>query len=503
MRTKIIILLILALFISSCGGGGPDYKDVNYHVGKQGLVMELVENAPPETLYEENRFEVAVFVENLGATDVEYGLLSVDYGDYYVQSLLPENYGDKLLIDMAGKSIVWPEGEKNYFRITALQAKPVQGNFEKHETTVTVDLCYPYQTVLAEQVCIQSLTLDQRRVKVCEVEDIKGGSGQGAPLVIEEVEVRMVPAGYIEEDIFVREGPLDPESDDPGGDVREQHDIESIPVVRPEFTLHINNEGGGYLLSPPGDPSQVCLNPDLEHFNEINVSGEVANKTLTCNPTAARLEEGKAEVTCYLDTPLPVHSNYQTTARFVLDYTYKTNIAQDIEIRRMSGGFEPVIGDIESRECREYSGSEDMCIYYRTDKGCAYCRKDGACSAGDCSQCGEYTKYEPTSGYCVEDKCPNNRLPIVSVTQPSDNSKLLLICSDGDNIDRREECGCDDYIEYTFANSVSNCNNYDKSRARWSDPNYEYEIRKNDNYDGICVRVTDNAGAQDSRYFTY
>ena len=91
-RKSITVMLILLLFLlsfilSSCSGGSPRIKDVNYFQGIQGVEIEFLDESPPSELYEDTPFNINVILENRGAFDLaedKYAFLSLSFDPFYI-----------------------------------------------------------------------------------------------------------------------------------------------------------------------------------------------------------------------------------------------------------------------------------------------------------------------------------------------------------------------------------------------------------------------------------
>jgi len=104
------------------------------HTGTQGVVMNFVDGAPPSEVFEKNRFEIAMEVENKGASNAEgvyvFGVpidvISVDKG-----------VSDSFKLD--GKSPFAPVGERTRFALLATAGELLE---ERFPATITANICY-------------------------------------------------------------------------------------------------------------------------------------------------------------------------------------------------------------------------------------------------------------------------------------------------------------------------------------------------------------------------
>ena len=83
-RVSLLVLMIFLLFItiSGCdtGSTSAEYVDRDYHKGTNGLEMKFLKNAPPSKIYEGDKLDIIVELENKGAwptSDIFKGKLYV------------------------------------------------------------------------------------------------------------------------------------------------------------------------------------------------------------------------------------------------------------------------------------------------------------------------------------------------------------------------------------------------------------------------------------------
>jgi hypothetical protein len=374
MDLKIKILLVLSLFlVAGCTGGnnvGP--LSQNYFEGYDGLEIEFIESKNPLTVYERTPIPLSILVSNDGALDIginNSGKLSFTYDDFY----LGYNEEDPLfneVIMLHGKSYFYPEGEKSIVILPSFQSKVVKGPREEPETTLYVNLCYPYKTLLLEEVCIDmtSVTHDARE-QVCAFEDLSF-SDQGAPLAITSIEVEMQPIGQ---------------------------------GVRPVFVVHVENKGSGALLSPvPEDKiHEACDVQYLQRANwsTVKVSAILSNDTLTCYPETMKLIGGKGFTRCM--STIPQYSaalNYYSPLRVQLDYVYTTSISKDIKIERT------INYDLESLPLGE-------CNYWEVKIGGVCIDKCSFCSSNPTNQeCLNLNVPQKASCSCTPEECIINQM---------------------------------------------------------------------------------------------
>ena len=169
MNKKIILglLLITILVLTSCTTGVLRSKyrygdNPDYFVGFEGVELLFVEQAPPDTIFEDSPFDFQAEIYNRGAYDVVSTSVSskkID-GEFVVDSadMLPvsisgvggEIYTYKDDIQLFGRSYYYPEGERDYFALDRYSARKIIGNFERNTAELFITLCYPYRTYFSD-----------------------------------------------------------------------------------------------------------------------------------------------------------------------------------------------------------------------------------------------------------------------------------------------------------------------------------------------------------------
>ncbi len=357
-KTTIIILLVSLLVLSSCGVGSRVYngpQTTNYFTGTQGLTVEFLDQAPPDELFETSEFDVQLYVHNKGAfslnppyvavVDLTYDTSKVTNLEEYQltqsisdeeQSILDTIFGvttDETNSEsiattqgffIEGKNINWMDGEQKYISLARFEADEIFGKFQKNTVSFIAQLCYPYQTKFATEVCIDTDTEGtSQREEVCENKDTKH-SGQGAPIAITAVESQMIPRGV---------------------------------YVQPQFTIHIEQKGNGVAsyrdLTAESYNADSCENIPQDDINKLYVRAQLGGDELNCLPNDVILKGGKAKILCQLtqDKILGVSSNYFTTLQVDVGYIYSDSFRKDIIVHKSDGTFFEDSQDQEIEEC--------------------------------------------------------------------------------------------------------------------------------------------------------
>ncbi|MBN1793123.1 hypothetical protein JW826_05560 [Candidatus Woesearchaeota archaeon] len=436
-RELSVIMIALAaalLLLSGCGDGSyaPKFKDVNYYKGSDGLVMDFMNEQSLDEVYEGSSFAMSLFIENRGAHSIvgnDQAILTLGYDPFYV-SASKEGAKENMLfgassvvikgLNLVGKSRYYPTGSKLFFHFPYLMAKNVTGQRSKPETQLFASLCYPYSTTLSQLVCIDfDIYDDNARNQACKQQDISL-SDQGAPVAVTLVEVDNQPVGN--------------------------------GLVRPFFTIHIENVGGGTVLSPSDsglEMEKACMIQELDKqdFNRLKIEAWLSNNIkLDCAPDEVRLTLDEGIVRCSvsgedLNRALAWRQNYEAPLTVNLTYFYMNTLKKDMEIKRINQ-----YGDLSSMEnegCFPYqiasgSGSEgkegeenciNKCDYCAANPTDASCNPSTAafqiqwnpdfgckCSYKSCETlypqglCLPMANYCPPASYCCSDVCKSTEI---------------------------------------------------------------------------------------------
>ena len=78
--SRIVVLLVISLFLISCGGSGPEGATQASYNFKQGTIvpqLKLLDNNPPSQIYPNSNFNIVVGIENVQAYDIKNVVFSV------------------------------------------------------------------------------------------------------------------------------------------------------------------------------------------------------------------------------------------------------------------------------------------------------------------------------------------------------------------------------------------------------------------------------------------
>ena len=205
-KKLISIAAFLLLLISSCNMAQQRQKEVDVHIGFNGLNMEFLKGTPPKNTFEGEKFPVLIKAENKGAYGInspEKSYLSIGVEKDYtkdVQLLAGGNVGLLQLglakiaeFSIEGRSQINLRGGEEVISYS-IEAGRIDPQSERHQSAVIATLCYPYKTTLETTACIDTDANNLRPgKKACSSQDMIFGNGQGAPLAVTKIEARMLP----------------------------------------------------------------------------------------------------------------------------------------------------------------------------------------------------------------------------------------------------------------------------------------------------------------------
>ncbi len=298
------ITIILVLFISGCIQNpfvNPTTQD-DFRTGKQGILMEFLNNAPPNEIYEDYPFQIGVILENVGASDIKNGFISFTVEEAYME-LMNQN-DESIRFNLKGKSISLPTGDQ-LVKIIKAKTKKIGGQSEKHESTILANVCYQYQTKKDITTCIDTDVYDLKKMqKVCRVKDITLAP-QGAPVSITKVESEMLP-------------------------------VDDDNLIKPAFKIHIKNVGNGEVIDKD-KISDICSSDPLNYkeLNIVDIKVMLSNEELECKPIPLKLKYGDDVVRCILEKGVPKErATYTTPLTIELNYGYTYSISKKITIKK-------------------------------------------------------------------------------------------------------------------------------------------------------------------------
>ena len=312
-KKLILVLSILFLVVlSGCKGSssGKSITDEDVRKGFDGLAMAFIKNAPPDKVFEQSIFPIGINLKNKGASNIEKGFFVMGFEKEYADAAGREA---KETFDIKGKSTFNLNGDEEFITLNA-EAKKVGSQSETHPSTILATACYPYRTILGTSVCIDTdIFGKQLRKKACLAKDLEFTNGQGAPIAITKVEVRMLPNA----------------DNDPN-------------KIIPHFIIYLENKGKGEVIAE-AKIEDVCSKKPLgfKDFNRVTVKAFLSDKELNCNSgetekAEGRLREKKDIVRCTLEEGIESNKDaFTSPLKIEIDYGYTFTISKDITIEKI------------------------------------------------------------------------------------------------------------------------------------------------------------------------
>jgi len=306
IKTLLIpLLLVLLLVLSACQAFPVQRKEQvripEVKTGTEGIVIQVLPNAPPTVVFEDSLFNIAVDLKNKGASDVSNGLYVLGIEEEYFSMTRDQPAGR---FAIRGKSIFNPEGEQDRLDF-AVQATRLLKKQQSYQAQFIFSTCYQYVTDAVLQMCVDTDLLDKQPQKACKPEKASFTGGQGAPVAITKVEPRMLP-----------------------------HQSEGR--VRPDFVITIKNLGKGQLVSQDRI-ADACSGRPLgdDGWGIINIQAFLSDTSLVCSKERFQLRPPGTAIVCSLPEGIPVSMGTYTAPLTVkLSYGYVNSIVMPIKITK-------------------------------------------------------------------------------------------------------------------------------------------------------------------------
>lgn len=293
LATPLIGLFIIAsLVLAGCDGtGSSGFNLYDPYYGSEGVEMQFLESAPPDTAYQGSVLKVGLLLQNRGAIDVNDAVVTLGYLDKYFTISRPTQAG----IALKGKSFIRRNGEKKPVLFDG-RVEELEGvGYDDLSTPITATLCYSYTTHLEENVCIDPDIYGlQERKKACTARDLSL-KDQGAPVAVTSVRESIVDEG---------------------------------PSQLVYITFHIKNLAGGLVADAP--PSVLCSSASIgaERVSRLKINAQLGIQKMDCARDIVHLDNDMAQVTC--SAKVTADEAYATALKVDLSYGYSTTLPQRI-----------------------------------------------------------------------------------------------------------------------------------------------------------------------------
>jgi hypothetical protein len=301
LKNTLIILIVLIVF-SGCSGGGYERLHDPYQ-GNEGLMINFIQNAPPDIIYEQEKFPFGFILKNKGAYDIQRGIVTISYEKDYIKEYITDDNS----IILNGRSIFNPNGEEKN-RLFYFETSKMDSMSQIRNSIMAVTACYEYNNKLKTEVCIDSdvFNLIGDRSKPCTVKS-ESFSGQGAPVGITYLVPTMSKT---------------PDNDE---------------VVIPEFEITISNLNFGNVIKKESI-YRYCSNEAItrDEMGIVEIEARLGNQLLECNPRIINLNnENTGKTKCKLNHGIyGVTTSYNSLLEVDLKYGYTTATSKEFKIYR-------------------------------------------------------------------------------------------------------------------------------------------------------------------------
>lgn len=354
----ILILIITMLAIQGCGG---QRGMVPIFVGTEGIKIEFINNAPPTNMYEHQPINIMIELWNKGAYTPQPNeeiIVNLRYDPIYFDS---ENEQGSLITtdttgrvtNLAGKSEIWPQGQRIIEPLKTLRTREILGTREMPTTNMEVTACYPYKTFLSESICLDTDIYQIESSPLCRNKGVFTYSSQGAPIAITKLEVDIIPVGYVDLSSIpggtpteTSQGSIGYSSDYIGtlptghspilnesGElvgVQQGQRNERLILVEPVIRIYARNvaQGDVFITNQKGiTTSNLCsMNDDSFKYREHNKI-KLTNATLdgfamNCTKTEINLANPQDFVMCRLSENQTGYLRQNLEVQFLAEFSY-------------------------------------------------------------------------------------------------------------------------------------------------------------------------------------
>lgn len=306
------MLLGMTLLLTACANGDDNQQTQTFIGGNNGLDIEFVTDAPPESVADRGQqpFDVIVQLTNLGESDVAGEDVLVT-----LEGFPPSDFG-KSVGDMSKNA---SQTIERRYRVPGedrvIEGAPVFVEFEDFvfddsapgdlEYPIRANVCYAYETRASSRLCISENLNRPGENEVCNPSQTTSPSNSGAPVQVTEL------------------------AQSPGGS----------ETIRFSFTIeNMNPETGRvYRTDSQCDSDFRSSNRVFVAISGLESTGEISCSGLregTASSGYTSLSDGRStEVHCSLNVPEINRNNRVENFIINIGYDYRESIRQDINVR--------------------------------------------------------------------------------------------------------------------------------------------------------------------------
>jgi hypothetical protein len=303
---SIFFVISIVLFMGAACNNADTNLSGAYVGGVSGLDLSFVESEPPAEVLDDNSegFSISVLLKNIGEYDIGIGkikttLSGINIADFQIQDAtkVSENLLDGVKKDGNDKI---PGGEEQII----YDAKYKPDLNQDFDTGIKASICYQYGTKTLTKLCLlKDPTRRATAGDVCNVKSEKIVQNSGAPVHI--ISLIETPSGK-----------------------------DSIRI-----TFDVENIGSGIVYSRNAFDSGDCLNKedgkDYVHVKVLptgNLRVQCAKLNNANEGDVRLMTDGKASVTCEIDTSNLQDLPYENPVNINLEYYYYNYITQNFKV---------------------------------------------------------------------------------------------------------------------------------------------------------------------------
>lgn len=305
-----VVTILCVLFLLGCtSGGSTNQPRENWRTGNEGLYVNWLPNLPPPRIYDDQPVEAVIDIENHGAAPVGGPGDKIYLSGFDPNIITGITTSGATIPQMEGKNEFGPGGIGTVSFKGVIRALGFR-NVEKYTPRMLLTSCYGYETIGADNVCIDpDPYASSNAPKVCTPSSVSMGGSQGAPITLGPIEVEPSPG-------------------------------------RTRFKITVTNSGRGDVFKPGTQQLDKCspysdsgfdyADLDTVQITDVSVSG--VSILPSCRPSTngfLRLQNGRGQIYCEL-TNIPGNTAYTTTITVKAIYGYRETQTRDLTILKVS-----------------------------------------------------------------------------------------------------------------------------------------------------------------------
>ncbi len=324
MKKVLLIIGIVFLMVFAGCSSGTDAKQNGYVGGdtfvggSDALTAEFGENQPPKKIRDGGigTFSIRVLIQNVGEHSLEEGeghisLFGINYEDFgYTREQASQAIPALRGFRKQGNNVI--DGQSQPITFSGLKYIPtLPGNSKQ---TLSLDICYPYETKALVSACISGNTLQSfdDDLKVCELEGAKDSVNSGAPVQIANAKQNSAGKSSIQVQFDIVHVAKD------GGRIYRRGDLDNECKVlgNPVSSIEASNS-----------EDYVTYTVNAGNLQNIDCGGSGTNTE------SVLLNSDKYTVYCVIDTA--GQEDYEKPLDITLNYGYFERISTDVEIEHV------------------------------------------------------------------------------------------------------------------------------------------------------------------------